>query len=93
VLSGHLHDFLSYEFGPERPTQLVVGTGGAKLYEVENSASAEIDGMPIRRGFGLDRFGYFVMERSENGWDGTFYAPDDSILARCRLAGRALDCR
>ena len=49
--------------------------------------------MPIRRGFGLDHFGYFVMERSEIGWNGTFYAPDDSILARCRLAGRALDCR
>jgi hypothetical protein len=93
ALSGHLHDFLSYEFGPERPAQLVVGTGGAKLYEVENPAGAEIDGLPIRRGFGLDRFGYFVMERSETGWDGTFYAPDDAILARCRLAGRALDCR
>ena len=84
---------LVQEFGPERPAQLVVGTGGAKLYEVENSAGAEIEGMPIRRGFGLDRFGYFVMERSENGWDGIFYAPDDAILARCRLAGRALDCR
>ena len=93
VLSGHLHDFLGYEFGPERPAQLVVGTGGAKLYEVENPAGAEIDGMPIRRGFGLDHFGYFVMERSEIGWNGTFYAPDNSILARCRLAGRALDCR
>ena len=31
VLSGHLHDFLSYEFGPERPPQLVVGTGGDNL--------------------------------------------------------------
>jgi hypothetical protein len=93
VLSGHLHDFLGYEFGPERPAQLVVGTGGAKLYEVENPAGAEIDGMPIRRGFGLDRFGYFVIERSETGWDGTFYAPDDAIFARCRLAGRELDCR
>src|SRR4029077_15425818 len=31
VLSGHLHDFLSYEFGPERPAQLIVGTGGDTL--------------------------------------------------------------
>jgi hypothetical protein len=93
VLSGHLHDFLSYEFGPERPAQLIVGTGGAKLYEVENPAGAEIEGIPIRRGFGLDRFGYFVIERTQDGWDGTLYAPDDAVLARCRLAGRELDCR
>jgi predicted phosphodiesterase len=93
VLSGHLHDFLSYEFGPERPAQLIVGDGGASLYDVERPIGAEIDGMPVRRGFGLDRFGYFVMERSENGWDGTLYAVDDTILARCRLAGREIDCR
>ena len=31
VLSGHLHDFLSYEFGPERPAQLVVGTGAVPV--------------------------------------------------------------
>ena len=54
---------------------------------------AEIDGMPVRRGLALKRFGYFVMERSENGWDGTLYAVDDTILARCRLAGREIDCR
>ena len=93
VLSGHLHDFLSYEFGPERPAQLIVGDGGASLYDVEPPVGAEIDGMPVRRGLALKRFGYFVMERSENGWDGTLYAVDDTILARCRLAGREIDCR
>ena len=93
VLSGHLHDFLAYEFGPDRPAQLIVGDGGASLYDVEPPVGAEIDGMPIRRGFGLDRFGYFVMERNEAGWDGTLYAVDDTILARCRLAGREIDCR
>jgi hypothetical protein len=93
VLSGHLHDFLAYEFGPERPAQLIVGDGGANLYEVVNPAGAEIDGMPVQRGFALDSFGYFVMERSEGGWDGTLYGVDDAILARCHIAGRSLDCR
>ncbi len=93
VLSGHLHDFLSYEFGPERPAQLIVGNGGASLYEVESPSGAAVDGMPIRRGLALERFGYFVMERSDSGWDGTLYAPDDAVLARCRLEGRALECR
>jgi hypothetical protein len=95
VLSGHLHDFLSYEFGPERPPQLVVGTGGDALLPLAKGpiVGAEIDGMPVRRGFADGRFSYFVMERSDNGWDGTLYAVDDAVLARCRLAGREIDCR
>ena len=31
VLSGHVHAFISYDFGAERPAQLIVGTGGDKL--------------------------------------------------------------
>jgi hypothetical protein len=95
VLSGHLHDFLSYEFGPERPAQLIVGTGGDALLRLATTpiAGAEIDGMAVRRGFADARFGYFVMERSDSGWDGTLYAPDDAVLARCRIAGREIDCR
>lgn len=95
VLSGHLHDFISYEFGPERPTQLVVGTGGDTLLELTKApiVGAEIDGMAVRRGFADARFSYFVLERREAGWDGALYGVDDAILARCRVAGRALDCR
>ena len=95
VLSGHLHDFLSYEFGPERPAQLVVGTGGDTLLPLAKApiVGAEIDGMPVRRGFADGRFSYFVMERTDSGWDGTLYGVDDVVLARCRLAGREIDCR
>jgi hypothetical protein len=95
MLAGHLHDFLSYEFGPERPAQLVVGTGGDALLKLGEMpiVGAEIDGMPVRKGFASQRFGYFIMDRNGEGWDGTFYAPDDTVLARCRLEGRALDCR
>ena len=95
VLSGHLHDFLSYDFGPGRPAQLVVGTGGDTLLPLGKTpiVGAEIDGMPVRQGLASERFGYFIMERNGQGWDGTFSAPDDSVIARCRLEGRALDCR
>jgi hypothetical protein len=95
VVSGHLHDFISYEFGPERPAQLIVGTGGDTLLRLTTTpiVGAEIDGLPVRRGFADQRFGYFIMERSGDGWDGTFYAVDDTVIARCRLEGRALDCR
>jgi len=65
VLAGHLHDFISYEFGPERPAQLIVGTGGDTLLALGRSpiAGAEIDGMAVRQGFASERFGYFIMER------------------------------
>jgi hypothetical protein len=85
VLSGHLHDFLSYEFGPERPPQLVVGTGGDTLLRLTTApiVGAEIDGMPVRRGFADARFSYFLMQRTGDGWDGTLYGVDDAVLARC----------
>jgi hypothetical protein len=95
VLAGHLHDFISYDFGPERPAQLIVGTGGDTLLALGRSpiVGAEIDGMAVRRGFASERFGYFIMEREAAGWDGTLCAPDGAVIARCHLAERALDCR
>ena len=77
------------------PSVDVVGTGGDTLLRLATTpiAGAEIDGMPVRRGFADARFGYFVMERGDSGWDGTLYAVDDTILARCRIAGREIDCR
>jgi hypothetical protein len=95
VLSGHLHDFISYEFGPERPAQLVVGTGGDTLLPLGQTpiVGAEIDDLTVRGGFASERFGYFILERETDGWAGTLYAPDDTVLARCRLAGRAVGCQ
>ena len=96
VLSGHVHDFLSYDFGPERPAQLIVGTGGDQLQSLGPApiAGVELDGMTVRDGIALKRFGYLVLDRDPaGGWTGVFYAPDDTVLARCRIAGRSLACR
>lgn len=95
VLSGHLHDFTSYSFGPARPAQLIVGDSGDTMLDLANTplAAAEIDGMKTAKGFALERFGFFVLERGDSGWNGTLYAPDDkTVLARCTIAGRNLDC-
>jgi hypothetical protein len=95
VLSGHLHDFTSYEFGPARPSQLIVGVGGDTMLDLANVplVGAEIDGMKTTKGYALERFGFFIMERSADGWSGTLYADDDkSMLAQCQIAGRTLDC-
>lgn len=95
VLAGHLHDFISYEFGPGRPAQLIVGTGGDTLLALGRApiVGADIDGMSVHQGFASERFGYFMMERDGAGWEGTLYAPDDAVIARCRLDGRELGCR
>jgi Calcineurin-like phosphoesterase len=95
VLSGHLHDFTSYSFGPQRPSQLIVGVGGDTMLDLANVpvVGADIDGMKTTKGFALERFGFFIMERSGDNWNGTLYAPDDTtVLAQCTIAGRDLDC-
>jgi hypothetical protein len=95
VLSGHLHDFTSYEFGSERPAQLIVGTGGDTMLDLANVplVGAEIDGMRTTKGYALKRFSYFVMERDGSAWAGTLFADDETVLVRCSLDGRQLDCR
>lgn len=66
VLAGHLHTFYSLDFGPARPGQLVVGTGGDAL-DSEHAAAAmtgaiKVDGQQANA-FDMDRFGYFVFDR------------------------------
>jgi predicted phosphodiesterase len=94
VVSGHLHDFTSYEFGSDRPAQLLVGDSGDTMLELGKTplTGAEIDGMRVVSGFALKRFGYFLMEKTADGWDGNLYASDDAALAHCHLRGRSLEC-
>jgi hypothetical protein len=95
VLSGHLHDFTSYEFGPERPAQLIVGDSGDTLLPLAKVPliGAEIDGLKVRKAFALERFGFFVLERAAASWDGALYNVNDVVLARCKLSGRVLGCQ
>jgi len=95
VVSGHVHDFAAYDFGPGRPAQLVVGDSGDANDEVSQAPrpGAELDGMQLVRGMALRDYGYLVMDRQPSGWTGTLHALDDSVLARCRFEGRSIDCR
>ena len=95
VLSGHVHDFTSYQFDASRPAQLIVGEGGdvhdAILQPVNPGIT--IDGVKIRRAFATPDYGYVVLHRVSQGWTGTVYSLNDEVLARCRLHGRQLVCR
>jgi hypothetical protein len=95
VLSGHVHDFTSYTFGPSRPAQLVVGEGGDTndaITQPDNPGIA-IDGLKIRRTLAIPDYGYVVLHRVSQGWTGTVYGLADQVLARCRLHGREISCR
>jgi hypothetical protein len=96
VVSGHVHHFQALDFGPARPAQLVVGTGGdigekadlARVY----TERRPIDGLDANV-FSFSRYGYYLMEKDGEDWVGTFHDATDSVRARCRLHERRLACQ
>ena len=71
VLSGHVHDFTSYDFGPSHPAQLVVGEGGDANDAITQPVypGIAIDGMKIRRVLAIPDYGYVVLRRVSQGLD------------------------
>ncbi len=95
VVSGHIHHFASYDFGGDRPAQLIAGTGG-DLPDSGDSrrprdAPTAIDGLDAR-GFAFAQYGYFLLDRAGEDWTGAFRDLDDHLVATCRLHDRALTC-
>ena len=95
VVSGHIHHFASFDFGKDRPAQLIVGTGGdigekadTKTTQLDN---VMIDGMEAHT-LTFEKYGYFLLERQNIGWAGVFKDLDGKVVARCRLVGRELTC-
>jgi hypothetical protein len=95
VLSGHIHDFTSYDYGASRPAQLVVGEGGDANDAITQPATPgiDIDGVKIRHVLAIPDYGYVLLHRVSQGWTGTVYGLADQVLARCRLHGREVTCR
>jgi hypothetical protein len=95
VLSGHVHDFTSLDFGPARPPQLIVGTGGDVLEKGDLPppviGSPVVGGLPAKA-FSMGRFGYFLFDRHGAEWVGGFHDLSDAVIARCRLRARSLSC-
>ncbi|HEY4030900.1 MAG TPA: metallophosphoesterase family protein [Caulobacteraceae bacterium] len=96
IVSGHVHHFQALDFGPGRPAQLVVGTGGdvgikADLPRIYTE-TRPIDGLDASV-FSFSRYGYYLMEKDGEDWTGTFHDADDQVRARCRLHDRRLTCQ
>ena len=96
VISGHVHHFAAYTFGPTRPAQLVAGEGGATLADSDrpdlDRTPLKIDGMEATK-VNFARYGYVLMERGEAGWTVEAHDLDDKVVLRCRLKGRDLTCK
>jgi hypothetical protein len=94
VLSGHVHDFTSYDFGPGRPAQLIIGEGGDANDAIVQPvvAGITIDGMNVRRALAMSDWGYVVLHRAGQGWSAAVYSISDRLLARCGLHERSLTC-
>ena len=96
IVSGHIHHFASYDFGPSRPAQLIAGTGGDVGEPADTSkiqtGQVSIDGMDAE-GFAFERYGYLFLQRQGADWAGDFHDIDDKVVASCRLHRRSLTCR
>lgn len=96
ILSGHIHHFASFDFGPARPAQLVVGTGGDPSEPFDkhspHAGSVYIDEMTAET-LTFQQYGYFLLIRAKTGWTGVFKDLDGKVAARCTLVARKLDCR
>ena len=96
IVSGHIHHFAAYDFGVQRPSQLIAGTGGDVGEPADSpkiqAGQVSIDGMAAQ-GFAFERYGYLLLERHGGDWGGDFRDLDDSVVATCRLHQRELTCR
>lgn len=108
VLGGHLHLFGSFDFGPTRPAQLIVGDSGTRLMTLASDLERQTGTLPgsLLTDYGkIDgieaqytikgRFGYLLLERATpvaTVWNGTLYGEHDEVMAHCSLAGRKIAC-
>jgi hypothetical protein len=94
IVAGHVHLFTTLSYGPARPVQLIVGNGG----DNPNVAVAgpgirteTIDGKAANI-YQLQRYGYLMMDRTQDGWIGTVFSVHDDILGVCTFIGRQASC-
>lgn len=94
VVAGHVHLFTALSYGPARPVQLIVGNGGdnPNVAVVGPGIRTEkIDGVTANI-FQLQRYGYFVMDHTKDGWNGTVFSVEDKVLGSCTFIGRETSC-
>ena len=95
VFSGHIHRFdaISYEGG--RPAQIVAGTGGTHLdgEAIERpTADLAVAGARVTHLTSRLQAGFLLLEREGTDWSGSLRDPDGSVVLRCRVTGKTVEC-
>jgi hypothetical protein len=95
VMSGYVRDFMVMEFEPQRPRQMLIGSGGASNDPITQplAPGIVIDGKRLKRGFAMTDYGFTVLDRSEDGWTATYRSIDGTTLAKCDLSEHEAACR
>lgn len=95
VLSGHYHTFETLNFA-NRPAQVIAGNSGTKLepLAVEGDLTGiEVAGQIIQQGIAIHKFGYLLLEKSAEGWNGKVYSQRGQVMAVCNLLGKQFSCQ
>jgi hypothetical protein len=108
LLAGHVHMFAAIDFSGDnssggaslRPGQLIVGDSGTALDQADvREGEQRVDGLDAKY-FVRNTFGYFVLDRVKSkkkgrpdGWRGTLYGVDDTVVALCQQQGRDIECK
>lgn len=95
IVSGHVHNFTSLDFGSARPPQLIVGTGGdykdPRDLPPPLALTLAVDGLQTRA-LTSGAFGYLVLDREGNDWVGAFHDLSDKVIMTCRIHAAQLAC-
>lgn len=95
AISGHIHLFESLTFTNGGPGQLIVGNSGTIL---DRPVPGDLSGMAaagrtIADGLEIHDFGFFVLDRTPQGWTGRLLDETSATLATCAVVPGPLACR
>lgn len=95
IVVGHVHNFTSLDFGPGRPPEMIVGTGGDVMDPRDRPKPLPlqllVDGVQANA-LTSGAFGYFVFDRQGADWVGAFHDTEDRVILTCRLRAARLAC-
>jgi hypothetical protein len=94
VLSGHVHLFELLTYGPERPVQLVAGTGGTLLDRAITLPlpGASVAGLPIHDGLTLRQHGFVTLEARGEHWELGLHDIAGGRVLACTLRTATVEC-
>jgi hypothetical protein len=94
VISGHIHTFQAVTYAGPRPAQVIVGNSGDALDKAipETLSGIAVDGMASSDISASDGFGFLLLERVTDGWQGTLYDRMGVKRRLCRMHARSFHC-